>query len=256
MKKRILQITSISLIIVGISLFILIGGLSIWSDLEASLFNSAMRPSEPLSSLSCPSIISSEEIGVVTANFTNTSDRLINPKIQTFVSDGFVILMQEKVDRLEIEPGETKSVEVEVSSENAVYNRIILVRMHQFSYGPLPYRNASCGIYVINIPFLTGSQFIMTSLIFGSLFSGVGLFLWGLSSRPIVWDKLTRFHELIALILLAIFISLTGLSSLWLLGVLLFVLWFLLGIGLIGQAVMASEKKGNGTDKNTFTDFT
>jgi hypothetical protein len=151
--------------------------------------------------------------------------------------------MQEKVDRLEIEPGETKSVEVKVSSENAVYNRIILVRMHQFSYGPLPYRNASCGIYVINIPFLTGQQFIIISLVLGLIFSGVGLLLWALSSRPIVWDKLTRIHELLALILLAIFICITGLSSMWLLGVFLLVLWFLLGIGLIGQAVMASENK-------------
>lgn len=249
MKKSIQQVISIILISVGIFFFILIGGLSIWSDLEASLFNSAMRSSEPLSTLACPSIISSEEIGVVSASFTNTSDRLITPKIQTFVSDGFVILMQEKIDRLEIEPGETESVKVEVTSENAVYNQIILVRMHQFSYGPLPYRNASCGIYVIPIPFLTGSQFIMVSLILGVLLSGVGLLLWGISSRPIVWDKLTRFHELIALILLAIFISLTGLSSIWLLGVLLFVLWFLLGIGLIGQAVMVSEKKRNKRNK-------
>jgi hypothetical protein len=243
MNKRIQQITGIILITIGIFFFILIGGLSIWSDLEASLFNSAMRSSEPLSSLTCPSIISSEEIGVVSAEFTNTSDRLIHPKIQTFVSDGFVILMQEKVDRLEIEPGETKSVEVKVSSENAVYNRIILVRMHQFPYGPLPYRNASCGIYVINIPFLTGQQFIIISLVLGLIFSGVGLLLWALSSRPIVWDKLTRIHELLALILLAIFICITGLSSMWLLGVFLLVLWFLLGIGLIGQAVMASENK-------------
>ena len=74
-------------------------------------------------------------------------------------------------------------------------------------------------------------------MILGVLLSGVGLLLWGISSRPIVWDKLTRFHELIALILLAIFISLTGLSSIWLLGVLLFVLWFLLGIGLIVQGL-------------------
>jgi hypothetical protein len=149
--------------------------------------------------------------------------------------------MQEKVDRLEIEPGETEGVEIEVSPENAVYNRLILIRMHQFAYGPLPYRNASCGIFIINIPFLTGRQFVIISLVFGLLFSTTGLLLWGLSSRPIVWDKLTRFHEFIALILLAIFICLTGLSSFWLLGALLFVLWFLLVIGLIGQAVLASE---------------
>jgi hypothetical protein len=115
--------------------------------------------------------------------------------------------------------------------------------MHQFPYGPLPYRNASCGIYVINIPFLTGQQFIIISLVLGLIFSGVGLLLWALSSRPIVWDKLTRIHELLALILLAIFICITGLSSMWLLGVFLLILWFLLGIGLIGQAVMASENK-------------
>lgn len=242
MKKQIQQIISLLLIIFGVFFFILIGGLSIWADLEASLFNSARRSTESLSSLNCPSIISSNETGIVSASFSNPSDRIINPKIQTFVSDGYVILMQEQVDRLVIEPGGTKSVDVEVSAANAVYERIILVRMHQFAYRPLPYRNASCGIYVIDISFLTGRQFITLGLGLGALFSGAGLLLWGLSSRPIVWDRLTRFHQLIALILLSIFICIVGILSFWLLGVLLFVLWILLAVGLIGQAVLTSEK--------------
>lgn len=243
MKKQTLKITATILIIIGVTFFILIGGLSIWADLEASLFNSARRSSEPISSLNCPSIISSNETGVVSASFSNPSDRLINPKIQTFISDGFVILMQEKIDRPEIEPGETKFVEVEVTAANAVYNRIILVRMHQFSYGPLPYRNASCGIFVINIPFLTGMQFIYLSLVLGTLFSGAGIILWGLSTRPLVWDKLTNIKWLIAFVLLSLMIAIIGLWSLWLLGVFLFVVWILLTIGLVSKAVMESDKQ-------------
>ena len=243
MKKQTQKISAIILIVIGVIFFILIGGLSIWADLEASLFNSAKRSREPLPSLNCPSIISSDETGVVSASFSNPSDRIINPKIQTFISDGFVILMQEKVDILEIEPGETESIEIKVTAANAVYNRIILVRMHQFAYGPLPYRNASCGIFVINIPFLTGTQFIYLSMALGTLFSGAGIILWGLNSRPIVWDKLTNLKWIIAFVLLSILIAIIGLLSIWLLGVFLFVLWILLAIGLVSKAVLDSDKQ-------------
>ena len=243
MKKQTQKISAAVLIIIGVIFFVLIGGLSIWADLEASLFNSARRSSEPLSSLNCPSFISSDETGIILASFSNPSDRTINPKIQTFVSDGFVILMQEKVDRLEIEPGGTESVEIEVTAANAVYNRIILVRMHQFAYRPLPYRNASCGIFVVNLPFLTGTQFIYLSLGLGTLFSVAGIVLWGQSSKPIVWDKLTNMKWIIVFVLLSILISIMGLWGLWLFGVFLFVLWILLAIGLVSKAVLESDKK-------------
>lgn len=245
MKKKFQKIIGLTLIIMGVLFFVIIGSLTIWADLEASLFNSAMRSSEPLTSLNCPSIISSNESGIVSASFSNTSDRIINPKIQTFISDGYVILMQEKIDRLEIEPGGTKSVEVEVTAANAVYNRIILVRMHQFAYGPLPYRNASCGILVINIPFLTGRQFILTFLGFGVIFSGLGLLLWILSAGPFERTGISKPALMIALILIALSISITGLLSWWLLGMLLFVLWFLLAISLICQGVLATNKNQN-----------
>lgn len=151
--------------------------------------------------------------------------------------------MQEKVDRPEIQPGETESVEIEVTAANAVYNQIILVRMHQFPYRPLPYRNASCGIYVIDILSLTGMQFVYISLGLGSLFSVVGIVLWGLSSRPIVWDRMTNLQWLITFVFLSILIAIIGLAGLWLFGVFLFVLWILLTIGLISKAVMESERK-------------
>ena len=243
MKRQTQKIISIILIIFGVLFFILVGGLSIWADLEASLFNSARRSTEPLPSLDCPAFISSDETGLVSASFNNPSDRIINPKIQTFVSDGFVILMQEKVDRLEIEPGETETVEIEVTAANAVYNRIVLVRMHQFAYRPLPYRNASCGIYVIDIRFISGTQFIYLSLGLGGLFSILGIILWALSSRPIVWDRMTNLQWIIAYTLLSILISLFGLWGLWLLGVFLIVLWILLTVGLISKAVLDSEKR-------------
>lgn len=243
MKRQIQIIVSTILIIFGVLFFILVGGLSIWADLEASLFNSARRSTEPLPSLNCPSFITSDETGVVAGTFHNPSERIINPKIQTFVSDGFVILMQEKIDRLEIDPGETESVEIEVTAANAVYNRIVLVRMHQFAYRPLPYRNASCGIFVINIPFLTGMQFIYLSLGFGTLLSTAGIILWGLNSRPIVWDRMTNLQWIIAFILLSISISIIGLLGLWLLGIFLLVFWILLAIGLVSKAVLESDKK-------------
>jgi len=248
MKKRIQQFFFISLISLGAMCFILIGGLSIWADLEASLFNSARRTTERLSTLNCPSIITKDEVGIISSSFTNTSEKDIDPKIQTFISDSYVVLMQEQVDRLLIAPGETKTIEVKVAADNAVYNRLILIRMHQFSYGPLPYRNASCGIFVLNIPLLTGSQFITLMVVLGLLLSLGGIGLWLLNLKPIVWDRLTTMHEMIILVFFALLILIAGLASWWIFGVFLIVIWLLLVVGIISQKVL-STNDGSNQDK-------
>lgn len=245
MKKQSLENIFIILISIGALCFVLIGGLSTWADFEASLFNSARRTNERLSTFNCPSFIAENEVGIVSASFTNTSDREIKPRIQTFVTDGYVILMQEQIDTLIIAPGETASVEVEVTADNAVYNRLILVRMHQFNYGPLPYRNAACGIFVLGTSFMTGSQFITIAVITGIILSFAGIALWLISFKPIIWDRMTTLHEMIVLVGLALIIMIAGLASLWLFGIFLIVIWLLLVVGIISQKVLSSNKRSN-----------
>jgi hypothetical protein len=245
MKKQSLENIFIILISIGALCFVLIGGLSIWADFEASLFNSARRTTERLTTFNCPSFITNNEVGIISASFTNTSDREIKPRIQTFVTDGFVILMQEQIDTLTIAPGETESVEVKVTADNAVYNRLILARMHQFNYGPLPYRNASCGIFVLGISFMTGTQVISITVITGLILSLSGIALWLVSFKPIVWDRLTTLHEMIVLVALALLIMIVGLASWWLFGIFLIVIWLLLVVGIISQKVLSSNKRSN-----------
>jgi hypothetical protein len=245
MKKQSLENIFIILISIGALCFVLIGGLSIWADFEASLFNSARRTTERLTTFNCPSFITNNEVGIISASFTNTSDREIKPRIQTFVTDGFVILMQEQIDTLTIAPGETESVEVKVTADNAVYNRLILARMHQFNYGPLPYRNASCGIFVLGISFMTGTQVISITVITGLILSLSGIALWLVSFKPIVWDRMTTLHEMIVLLVLAFLIMIAGLASLWLFGIFLIVIWLLLVVGIISQKVLSSNKRSN-----------
>jgi len=153
--------------------------------------------------------------------------------------------MEEQIDTLIIAPGETESVEVKVTADNAVYNRLILARMHQFNYGPLPYRNASCGIFVLGISFMTGSQFITLTVVTGLILSLGGIALWLVSFKPIVWDRLTTLHEMIVLVCLALLIMIAGLTSRWIFGIFLIVIWLLLVIGIISQKVLSSNNRSN-----------
>jgi hypothetical protein len=245
MKKQAQSKIAIFLIIISGLLFALIGGLAIWADVEALLFNSARRSTERLSSLRCPSFITAEETGIISASFTNPSERTINPLIRTYVTDGFVILMQETEEKLELSPGETETVEIKVTASNAAFNRLILARMHQLSYGPLPYRNASCGIFVIDIPIFTGKQIVFLASVIAIIASLMGFWLWIDSNKPIVWDRLTNLYQLAAWVLLGAAIFIVGLLSLWLPGVLMIVVWLLLGIGLITQKILSSKKDHN-----------
>ena len=243
MKKQTTQRIGILLILIGGMCFLAIGGFSIWADLEAAIFNMVRRSSEAIPTLKCPSVITPDEIGIVSASFSNPSERNVSPLIRTNVTDGYVTLMREYNTRLIIAPGETERVEIRVDAEDAAYNRLILVRMHQFGYGPYRYRHASCGIVVIDIPILTGSQFVVFVTSLGLLFSALGIYLYILGSKTLKREKQTILNQFLVYIFITLLIAIVGLSGWWLLGILLVSFGLILCIVLISQKILEGKNK-------------
>lgn len=235
MNKKHLRTIGIVSIILGCSLFIFLGAASIWAEIEASFFNSALRSDEPLDALSCPTFINQDEVGTVTGRFYNPTEKTAEMDIRTYVTAGFVTLMDEFITTFTLGPGETKVVEVPVTAENAAYNRLVLVRMHQMKRNPFPYQNASCGIVVVNTFLLTGSQFLTLMIVLAVVFSSGGLLLWAQFSKPIIKERLLVFSAMIFLTVVAVSVAIAGLLNLWLLGIGLLVIWILMGTGMIWQ---------------------
>ena len=232
----------VSAFIIGTILLVFIGILSIWSEIEASFFDAALRSKEPLTTLRCPAVITPNGQSFVRGSFTNPDDEPIDLQIRTYITNGYVTLMTEFIRNISLNPGETKTVEIPVYVEDAAYGRLVLVRMHQMKRVPLPYLNGSCGIVVFDLPWISGTQFITLSLSLGAIFTTGGLVYWAINAKPIVWDRKRQFVAMMIFAIISFVLTIASLLNWWLLGVLLTVIWILMGVGMIWQFATTPRK--------------
>jgi hypothetical protein len=202
----------------GVVLSLIFIVISVWGDLEASLFDASIREETSIKAYRCPIMITNEEIGIVKASLSNPLDREIERFIQTNISEGHVTLMRQIRTHLPLAPGETRDLEYEVYPEDAAFGRFIFARTHVFRNAPLPSQSSACGILVVNIPFVTGNQLIAFLVAGGvvGLVSGWGL--WYTSNRPLKGKKAHTTYSMLLLLILLLFGIVFGFVSQWMLG--------------------------------------
>ncbi|MGI6740504.1 MAG: hypothetical protein ACOX7C_03330 [Brevefilum sp.] len=238
MKKRKFRIFGAVLIFVGTILFVALGSISAWGDIEATFFNAALKSETRLSSLRCPAIITPRDDAYVSARIDNTSSRELEMETRTYVSDGYVTLMKEFITNFDLKPGESEVVRVPIGVDDAAYNMFVLVRMHQMKRGSLPYLNASCGVFSVNLPWIKGTQLITLVVGLGLLLSVLGLFIWIKNIKPVQNGQSGIFRALVVFQIVSFLNLLAGLFGLWALAVLLLVIWILLGIAIVNQHIL------------------
>jgi hypothetical protein len=191
-----------------------------WGDLEAGMFDTLITGDESISSLKCPAMITTSETATVSASFTNDHVRSVERNIRVHISDGNATLMREEQTKFPLTPGKTAKLQWVVNPEDAAFDQFVLVRVYLFPKAPLPAQDGSCGIMVVNIPFLTGNQ-IMTALYIASvLFLAMGTVLWISQNRPLRAEQqstLRSFMLLIVSVLAGMAVSYLGW---WFIGVL------------------------------------
>ncbi len=230
-------------LIIGTCLLAFLGIISIWGDIEAFVFNAAIKPDKSLSTLRCPAIITPKDDAVVSAKIENSSNRELEMLIRTNITDGYVILMKEISTTLTLKPGESETVSVPIYVEDAAYDRVVLVRMHQTRRGSLPYRNSSCGVIVFDMPFISGKQLVLLILVLGTILSGLGFWMFSTSQKLLSREQLISSRLLFGFTILSFLLSIIGLQGWWLVGVLLATIWVLLGVGLISQTAITPKNQ-------------
>jgi len=156
-----------------------------WADFEASRFDFRLDPQAATLDLRCPVLINRHETGTVSATLVNPTDRERLGTVDTLISRGSFLLTEEKRDRFNLKPGEKRTLHWEVSLENAVWERFILVRAHVLRNAPLPARTGSCGILVVNLPYGTGTQIAISLIAVILLLIGSGTVLWLTGKRSL-----------------------------------------------------------------------
>ncbi|MEJ5308715.1 MAG: hypothetical protein WHX52_03005 [Anaerolineae bacterium] len=209
----------------GILLGMFFAAMVTWSDFEASLFDASTDSSAlPLESLKCPVLLNGEETGTVTATFKNTADWALRRTIDTHISHGFVILMREERTRIDLQPGEKRTLQWTISPEDAAWGRFILVRLHVQRAAPLPPRSGSCGVLVLNLPFGSGTQITIATVVISLALIVLGAMLWLRGTEAQHKDLRPVDYLALGLGPLTLFALLTSMLGNWLISAILLVL--------------------------------
>ncbi len=225
----------------GIVLGALLAGAAVWGDLEAFLFDAAISPDAPLTTLRCPILMTTAQTATVSATLRNTSDRTVNFHVRIHISLGFVTLMNEENNRLPLEPGQSGRLEWPVYPEDAAFGRVVLVRVHVLPNGPFPYRGAACGIVVVDLPGLSGDAWYALGLVLSLAGAAGGLVLWILGNRPLQGRALLIARSMGALAGVVALSVLVAALKLWLVGLLGLIVAILLVGAIIGHFVTTAR---------------
>lgn len=176
--KKILRTFGLVLYMLGAIIGFLLLTMSVWGDVEASTFSAALSSDEPLDTLNCPVFIAKDEVGVISAVIENGTDRDASPMVRSRITSGFVTLVDEQNQTVDIPAGESREVSWNVSLDNAAYGRLILARFYQFSNFSVPSRQGFCGIVVLPFSGLTGQQVFVGGFVLSMLLVAAGISLF------------------------------------------------------------------------------
>lgn len=220
-----LRSLSIILYIVGVLLVLAIAIVAVWPDLEASRFERVSWPEETLRTLHCPLVVTPGEEAAITATFENPLEGNIRFTVYARISSGGIVRIRETEDVVDLAPGESEEARWPVAAGDAAFGRMILARVYNSRGGTgLPSSQAACGVLVLGIPLLTGTQFVALLAIVGIVSLAAGIYL-GLQTaqEPDARQPLGgRIFGLLAILVAAAMVA--GLLGNWVAGGLLLVL--------------------------------
>ena len=199
------------LYIIGALLSFALAIIAAWTDLEAAFYGFSRRASTTLSGLSCPVLLNRNEIGIVSVSIRNTTERKLSPSVRAEFSSRLTPIST--LESVQIEPGESKTLEWTVGPENIDLSRFIFSKVLVFASYPMPDREASCGTLIVNLP-IPGSVllFSMTALGLGGMAGG----LFALNRSHPLSDRLERILRPLTFLAIMITLALVvGLAGWW-----------------------------------------
>lgn len=237
-KNKVFRAWGLVIFFIGALLGIILFGSMVWADLESVFYFGYGVQGVDTVELYCPPIVTAADKNPeVTAFIKNTSDRALQPLLQTDFSN--ILAIRSQRINVPVSAHQTVPVHMPVTTEDVVFGNLILVQVYQFSAYPLPSADANCGTLYLRLTGLNGNQ-VLFLVLAGTLLGMVGgLVLWAFNSRPL--EGLRREQEIgmISLGVLTCLGILIGWLGWWIPGVLVFAVACLLVLVLVGRYVLA-----------------
>ncbi|MBL7184236.1 MAG: hypothetical protein ISS50_07280 [Anaerolineae bacterium] len=239
-KNKTIRILGVLIFSAGVLLGMALFGIVVWGDFEAAMFDPSIKRDAPLATLRCPVMMTKTETGTVSATFTNPLERPIELYTRAHITEGYVTLMREIITTLPLDPGETKPLQWTVTPDDAAFGRLILVKITVNRKYPLPSRQGTCGILVVDLPYFTGNQIFAFTLAASLLSMVAGAGLWVVANRPLRGPGLDVTRAMGVLAGSVLTGTIVGLRGSWMFGGLIFVFTVLLIGAVIGYFVSRS----------------
>ena len=207
----------------GILVGFLLTGMATWADMEATSYGFPITGGERLNTLSCPMLMTKNEVGVFSVKVVNTTDKKIASSIRTDIAT--------QVDPVtsytfaQLAPGETKQVEEQIGPDNLIFGQFIFARASVNAY-PLPSSENVCGVFIVDLP--TNGRTITWTMVGLSLL-GVSVGLYGISRSQ---DSINAKPMDVRLLILLAFLVFAGIIS-------SFLGWWIQGLVVIIVLVLA-----------------
>ena len=205
-----------------------------WADMEASAYDFPRLANAGLGGLRCPVLMTPDETGTIALDVSNPTEGQISPSRKTLISTR--IFPEEFLDGIQLTPGESKRLEWTVDAENIDLGSFIFAKVLLYSAYPLPTREATCGIFIIDLPG-TGRVIVPVLMALSLISMGWGLYrIYGLrTSNERLRKHMGSMTFLAILIGLGLVLSFLGG---WISSLLVLVVSLLLIIILLGSLLM------------------
>ncbi|HEY5729217.1 MAG TPA: hypothetical protein VIS72_04145 [Anaerolineales bacterium] len=212
---------------------------SAWANMESAFYGFSRLADAGLGGFNCPVLMTRDETRAISLTVSNKTDGLISPAVKTEISTSNIT--QEFLENMELAPGESIKLEWTVGPDNVDLERFIFAKTLMFSAHPLPNREATCGIFVINLPG-SGRVILPIMVVLSLLGMGWGLYMMNKSGDSTAWvtSHIRPMTFLAVLIALGFVVSFMGG---WVPSILLLAAALLMIVILLGSFILSERRK-------------
>lgn len=217
------RLTGMLIFAAGILLSTCLTAALTWANFEAAFYGFPRLAIDQFNGLSCPPLLTRRETGVILVEVNNPTGKKIDPILRIDTSTAGVPAT--KQIQISLEPGETQQLSQTVTAENIDLGFFIFAKAYRYPAYPLPTAEATCGILIVDLPFLNGMQIYWLWLTLSLAATPLGLWLWSATESQADRKMPSAAKVLTITALTGLLISA---KALWLLGILCLALTILL----------------------------
>ena len=197
-------------------------------DTEALVFTPVVSGEENLRSLSCPEILTIDEVGIISAKIHNRTNKELYRTVRAHLSRGFLSLENQFTEHYLMLPRETKSLRWEVHPSDAAWGYVTLAKVNVLPKNPYPSYVSTCGVVWLDLPFVQGWHVVAAAWVVSVGLMGTGFWRFRQANLPLIGKKRKLYNNLAVVMICVLLAMGTLFLEFWYLEVTFFIFTMIL----------------------------